>query len=93
MEEREYFCPSCGSPLVLRRSASRGEFWGCSAYPRCRVALAQGPDGAPLPPPDTGVKCGDCGAPAVVRQGTHGPFLGCSTYPRCRWTGALGSDS
>ncbi|MCS3902664.1 hypothetical protein J2T55_000668 [Methylohalomonas lacus] len=34
-------CPKCGSPLVLRtakRGAKRGEqFWGCSAYPKCRV--------------------------------------------------------
>jgi hypothetical protein len=28
-------CPSCGAPLVLRRSA-RGPFFGCSRYPRCR---------------------------------------------------------
>ena len=35
-------CPKCGSKIVLRR-AKRGarsgnEFWGCSAYPKCRFA-------------------------------------------------------
>jgi predicted RNA-binding Zn-ribbon protein involved in translation (DUF1610 family) len=34
-------CPKCGSTMVLRK-AKRGtnvgqEFWGCSAYPKCRV--------------------------------------------------------
>lgn len=28
-------CPRCGSPMRLR-SGSRGRFWGCSRYPRCR---------------------------------------------------------
>jgi len=31
-------CPSCGIKLV-RRTAARGEFWGCSAFPRCRYTL------------------------------------------------------
>lgn len=34
-------CPKCGSSMVLRtarRGANAGnQFWGCSAYPRCRV--------------------------------------------------------
>ncbi len=34
-------CPKCGSPMVLRtakRGASAGkQFWGCSAFPKCRV--------------------------------------------------------
>jgi hypothetical protein len=34
-------CPKCASPMVLR-SARRGaqassKFWGCSAYPKCRI--------------------------------------------------------
>ena len=38
--ERGAQCPSCGSPLVLRK-ARRGrhagsEFYGCSSYPKCR---------------------------------------------------------
>jgi restriction system protein len=34
-------CPKCGSSMVLRtakRGAGAGnQFWGCSAYPKCRV--------------------------------------------------------
>lgn len=28
-------CPRCGS-LMRRRSGRRGQFWGCSTYPRCK---------------------------------------------------------
>ena len=28
-------CPSCGSPMKIK-SGSRGDFWGCSGYPKCR---------------------------------------------------------
>lgn len=36
-------CPKCGSPMELR-TAKKGErageqFWGCSAYPKCRTIL------------------------------------------------------
>lgn len=28
-------CPKCGSPMV-KRTGPRGEFWGCSTFPRCQ---------------------------------------------------------
>ncbi len=28
-------CPKCGSPMV-KRSGPRGEFWGCSTFPKCK---------------------------------------------------------
>lgn len=28
-------CPECGADMKMR-DGSRGEFWGCSTYPRCR---------------------------------------------------------
>ena len=31
-------CPKCGIPLVIR-SSSRGEFYGCSNYPKCRQTM------------------------------------------------------
>ncbi|SFD13565.1 Topoisomerase DNA binding C4 zinc finger [Microbulbifer thermotolerans] len=39
--EAERLCPKCGSPMV-RRTSKRGvnagkQFWGCSAFPKCRV--------------------------------------------------------
>ncbi len=37
------FCPRCGQPMALR-TARKGpgagsQFWGCSAYPKCRAAF------------------------------------------------------
>lgn len=34
----EYFCPRCKSVMV-KRTGKNGDFWGCSAYPRCRTTL------------------------------------------------------
>ena len=31
-------CPNCGSALV-KRNSKNGEFWGCSAYPKCRTSF------------------------------------------------------
>ncbi|QSF47901.1 restriction endonuclease [Paenibacillus tianjinensis] len=31
----EFTCPKCGSRLVLR-SGPKGQFYGCSSYPKCR---------------------------------------------------------
>ena len=35
IEDREFECPICKSPLVLR-NGMYGEFYGCSNYPNCR---------------------------------------------------------
>lgn len=31
-------CPNCGSALV-KRKGKNGEFWGCSAYPKCKTTF------------------------------------------------------
>lgn len=37
----EHLCPKCGNSMVLRTSRSGAkagqQFWGCSAYPKCRL--------------------------------------------------------
>jgi DNA topoisomerase-1 len=33
--ELEESCPDCGKPLLVRQSR-RGEFVGCSGYPKCK---------------------------------------------------------
>lgn len=35
IEDIQTKCPYCGGKLVLRKG-KYGQFWGCSAYPRCR---------------------------------------------------------
>jgi hypothetical protein len=32
-------CPKCGIPLIIR-SSSRGKFYGCSNYPKCRETIS-----------------------------------------------------
>jgi ssDNA-binding Zn-finger/Zn-ribbon topoisomerase 1 len=43
----EHPCPECGSTMVLR-SSSRGLFYGCTSFPRCRAGHGAHPDGTPL---------------------------------------------
>lgn len=35
MAIEETRCPDCGGPMVPRNS-SRGKFWGCKKYPKCK---------------------------------------------------------
>lgn len=43
LNDTRKFCPKCESELVLRTArkgrGAGGQFWGCSAYPRCRFIL------------------------------------------------------
>lgn len=39
-EGYENICASCGAPLVLRHG-KRGEFYGCSNYPKCRYTKSK----------------------------------------------------
>lgn len=39
-------CPRCGRGVLRLREGKRGAFWGCSDYPRCRMACDD-KDGAP----------------------------------------------
>ena len=36
--EGVFKCPNCGSAMV-KRNGKNGEFWGCSAYPKCRTTF------------------------------------------------------
>lgn len=40
-------CPKCGKPM-RRRHGGKGDFWGCSDYPRCTETFDIGPDGKPV---------------------------------------------
>jgi DNA topoisomerase-1 len=86
-------CPQCGQALVVRRG-KKGEFLGCSGYPRCRHTQnfsrdAQGhivPGGQPLeagayPCPRKG-----CQGSLTQKRSRHGIFYGCSNFPKCQFT-------
>ena len=86
-------CPDCGKDLVVRRGR-KGEFLGCSGYPKCRFTrdLAWGPDGKPVvvgPGEQTGgAPCPQegCDGQLVKRRSRRGIFFGCSRYPKCSFT-------
>ena len=84
--ETEEVCPDCGSKLVIR-TGRYGQFYSCSAFPKCRYTRPL----APSPSPSEGrgeergegPSCPKCGAPMVLRRGRYGQFYGCSRYPDC----------
>ena len=73
-------CPSCGLPLLLRKSA-KGSFWGCSGYPDCTERF---PDDHGKPgkrsTEGTEQKCPDCGGNLRKGGGEDGkkPYFLCT---------------
>ena len=76
------------------RKGKRGEFLGCSGYPKCRftanfkktnsgeLQIVEKPEGAASQ--ETGLVCEKCGKPLVIKRGRRGEFLACSGYPACK---------
>jgi len=86
-------CPKCQKELVIRRGR-KGEFLGCTGYPRCKftqnfirdaqgnpVPLDRAAETASFPCPREG-----CGGGLVKRRSRRGFFYGCSNYPKCDFT-------
>jgi DNA topoisomerase-1 len=88
--ESEFDCPNCGQKMMIRTS-DRGDFLGCSAYPRCKTVLNM--DGTPIVAATRVVsehRCPKCSKDMVERDSRFGKFLGCTGYPKCR--GVLNLD-
>jgi len=67
-------CPTCGSPMVIRRGRF-GEFQACSKYPECKTT-------API---SIGVACPrpNCGGYVTEKRSKRGKvFYGCSNYSK-----------
>lgn len=71
-------CPDCGKLLVIRKSRTGEEFYGCAAYPKCKFTR----------PMELGLKCLRPGCPGnlVSRLAKRRRFIGCDTYPACDYT-------
>ena len=72
----DQICPSCGSPMVIRRGRF-GEFLACSRYPDCKTT-------SPL---SLGVDCPrpGCGGYLTEKRSRRGRvFFGCSNYSRTK---------
>lgn len=83
-------CPDCGAALNRRKRKKDGSwFWGCTAYPDCKVILPDdnGKPGKARPKPALSEHaCKACGKPLIKRTGAKGEFYGCSGYPGCKQT-------
>lgn len=88
-------CPLCGKGHLRKRKGSKGDFWGCNAYPDCKATF---PDkgGKPemtkkAPTVVSDNTCPDCGKGMIRRKGKPykgkaSYFWGCSGYPECKTT-------
>ena len=86
-EVTEYNCDECNKPMIIKEGR-RGEFLGCSGFPKCRNIMELAKDGkTPLPkvpPKTTDHKCDKCNKLMVIKESRRGEFLGCSGFPKCR---------
>jgi DNA topoisomerase-1 len=73
--ETDEKCPQCGSNLVIRKSRTGEEFYGCKKYPKCKFTR----------PMELGLKCPKpgCGGNLVSKLGKGRRFIGCDKYPEC----------
>ena len=79
-------CELCGSMYHIKWSA-RGEFLGCSGYPKCRSTreFVRANDGAIVvtEPKYSGDKCPRCSKNMLIRSGRFGDYIACVDYPSC----------
>ncbi len=71
-------CEVCGADMVLRQGRY-GNFYACSAYPKCSFTkqIAK----------NLGVKCPDCGGEVVIKYGRNRTqFYSCEKYPECNFS-------
>ena len=71
-------CSKCGSPMIIKLGRF-GEFYACSAFPKCKHA-------APIIV-STGVKCPECQKGDIIERKTRKgkTFYSCSQYPKCKF--------
>ncbi len=85
-------CEKCGQPMVVK-SGPRGDFLGCSAYPKCRniknfkvddqgkIEIVEGDEQQKVGP------CPDCDGTLLVKRSRSGSrFIACDNYPDCKHT-------
>lgn len=80
---RTHYCPRCRSPM-RRIDGRMGPFWGCSAWPECRMRLHD-KDGRPSTTPDERFRCPVCTRPLAKASNDKGVYWYCIGYNKgCR---------
>jgi DNA topoisomerase-1 len=79
-------CDRCDGHFHIKWS-SRGEFLGCSNYPKCRNTreFTRDAQGQIVinEPKYTGDACPTCGKNMIIRSGRYGDYIACVEYPSC----------
>ncbi len=77
-KKTDQVCPKCGAFLVIRKSRTGEEFYGCEKYPKCRFAK----------PKELELKCvrPGCEGNLVSKLAKRRRFVGCDKYPECDFT-------
>ena len=78
-EETGEVCPTCGSPLVVRKGRY-GEFVACSNYPGCKYIKKEEKEVEEI------MDCPECSGKIVAKPTRKGKvFYGCNNYPKCKF--------
>jgi DNA topoisomerase-1 len=85
-EPTDIKCDRCEGVFHIKWS-SRGEFLGCSNYPKCRNTREFVRDAAGgiviNQPKYSGDACPRCSKQMIIRSGRYGDYIACSDYPSC----------
>lgn len=94
-EPTDIRCDRCDGVFHIKWS-SRGEFLGCSNYPKCRGTreFTRDSDGKIVvnEPKYSGDKCPKCGKDMMMRSGRYGDYIACMDYPSCPTVKSPSSD-
>jgi DNA topoisomerase-1 len=86
-EPTDIKCDRCETGMMHIKWSSRGEFLGCSNYPKCRGTkeFTRLNDGKiqVVQPKVTGDKCVKCGKDMIAKTGRFGDYIACIDYPVC----------
>jgi DNA topoisomerase-1 len=85
-EPTDIKCDRCEGVFHIKWS-SRGEFLGCSNYPKCRNTreFTRDNDGNIVvnQPKYSGDACPKCGKDMIIKSGRYGDYIACVDYPTC----------
>lgn len=88
-EKLDAKCEKCGGDMVVKRGRF-GKFAACANYPQCRNTKPLDKAGKIVskeePKVVEGMKCPECGADVLLRNGAYGEYYACSKYPECKYT-------
>ena len=93
-EPTDIDCDRCASKMVIKWS-SKGEFLGCSNYPKCRntreFTRVDGKIEIKLLN-YSGHTCPTCKKQMIVKNGRYGEYIACIDYPTCPTVKSMQSD-